>query len=160
MIRSVIVMTQKNKKVVKKEKEFDRLDRFDDDHYENNDPVDHYDRHYDRSNYRMNASRSAKQEHHHYHYKKLYRSTTDKWLGGVCGGIAEYYNKDPVLVRVLWIILAIFSMGVGIVAYLAIWLIVDKYPSYYTIPLKTVRELKGEELHYHHYYRRPNGGTY
>ncbi|MEK6903460.1 MAG: PspC domain-containing protein, partial [Nanoarchaeota archaeon] len=54
--------------------------------------------------------------------KRLYRSRTDKIFGGVCGGIAVYFNVDPVLIRVLWVIL-IFIMGTGILVYLIAWLI-------------------------------------
>ena len=76
-------------------------------------------------------------EEHHYHYypnNKLYRSTRDKWLGGVCGGIAEHFNKSPNVIRLLWIILTIVSFGVGVFAYIAFLLIVDKYPANYTLP--------------------------
>jgi phage shock protein PspC (stress-responsive transcriptional regulator) len=59
--------------------------------------------------------------------KRLYRSRTDKILGGVCGGIAEYFHVDPVLIRVLWVIL-IFIMGTGILAYLVAWLIMPLEP--------------------------------
>ncbi|MBU0614614.1 MAG: PspC domain-containing protein [Nanoarchaeota archaeon] len=56
--------------------------------------------------------------------KKLYRSDTNKVIGGVCGGIAEYFDIDPVLVRV---IAAILSMtGTGIMAYLIAWIMIPK----------------------------------
>lgn len=70
-------------------------------------------------------------QYNYYPPRKLYRSTRDKWLGGVCGGIAEYYNTDPKLVRLLWIVVTIFSVGVGIIAYILFWIFVEKYPSYY-----------------------------
>ncbi len=54
-------------------------------------------------------------------YKKLYRSVTDKKLCGVCGGFAEYFEIDPSVVRILWIIFA-FSGG-GLLAYLVCALI-------------------------------------
>lgn len=41
--------------------------------------------------------------------KKLYRSMTDKKLCGVCGGIAEYFDIDPTLVRLLWVCASLFS---------------------------------------------------
>lgn len=49
--------------------------------------------------------------------KRLYRSTTDKMLCGVCGGIAEYINIDPTVVRLLWVVLAL-TAGFGIIAYI------------------------------------------
>ncbi len=48
--------------------------------------------------------------------KKLYRSTSNRMICGVCGGIAEYINIDPTVVRLLWVI---FSMiGFGVIVYL------------------------------------------
>jgi phage shock protein PspC (stress-responsive transcriptional regulator) len=55
--------------------------------------------------------------------KRLYRSKTDRVLGGVCGGIAEYLGVDPVVVRLIWVIASLF-WGVGILAYLLAWLII------------------------------------
>ena len=60
--------------------------------------------------------------------KRLYRSRRDKVLGGVCGGIADYFQIDPVLVRLLWVIFTLISMGLGIVAYLIAWIIVPEEP--------------------------------
>jgi phage shock protein PspC (stress-responsive transcriptional regulator) len=87
-----------------------------------------------------------------YPYKKLYRSTSNKWLGGVCGGIAEHFNKDPVLIRILWVILTIFSFGVGVIAYILFWIFVEKYPTYYELPPRTRKSSRRRSVHYHHYY--------
>lgn len=57
--------------------------------------------------------------------KRLYRSTTNKVIGGVCGGIAEYFDVDPVLVRLVTIILAM-TTGVGFVAYIIAIIIIPK----------------------------------
>lgn len=54
---------------------------------------------------------------------RLYRSEDDKILGGVCGGIAEFYDIDPSLVRILTAIL-VLSTGFGLFAYLIAWLVV------------------------------------
>lgn len=54
--------------------------------------------------------------------KRLMRSTNDKILGGVCGGIAEHYGWDPTLVRLGWIVLSLI-WGVGILLYIIAWLI-------------------------------------
>ena len=54
--------------------------------------------------------------------KRLFRSRSDKIIGGVCGGIAKYFNVDPVLIRLICILL-LFSM-VGIFAYIIAWIIV------------------------------------
>ncbi len=57
--------------------------------------------------------------------KRLYRSSSNKMLGGVCGGIAEYFNADPTLVRILWVILSL-AYGAGVLLYLILWLIVPE----------------------------------
>jgi len=60
--------------------------------------------------------------------KKLYRSN-DKKICGVCGGIAEYFDADPTIFRLLWILLSLFSAGFpGILAYLLCALIIPKQP--------------------------------
>ncbi len=60
--------------------------------------------------------------------KKLYLSTTDRKIGGVCGGIGEYFEKDPTLIRILFILVILFSFGFGVIAYLVMWLIIPKKP--------------------------------
>lgn len=47
--------------------------------------------------------------------KKLYRSNSNKMICGVCGGVAEYINLDPTVVRLLWVVFGI--TGFGILAY-------------------------------------------
>ena len=59
--------------------------------------------------------------------KKLYRSK-NKWIAGVCGGIAEYFNVDPIIVRIIWLVLAL-GYGVGILAYIIAWLLIPKNPN-------------------------------
>ena len=55
--------------------------------------------------------------------KKLYLSDSDHKIGGVCGGIGEYFDKDPTLIRILFIMVILFSFGFGILAYLAMRLL-------------------------------------
>jgi len=59
--------------------------------------------------------------------KRLYRNKKDKIIGGVCGGIAEYLNVDPVIIRLLWIVASLI-WGAGILAYLIAWVIIPKKP--------------------------------
>lgn len=61
--------------------------------------------------------------------KRLYLSDTDKKIGGVCGGIGEYFDKDSTLIRILFILVILFSFGFGVFAYLAMWLIIPKKPN-------------------------------
>lgn len=55
--------------------------------------------------------------------KKLYRSEDDKMLGGVCGGLAEVYDFDPALIRLVTLLL-VLSAGSGLLIYLAAWLVI------------------------------------
>jgi phage shock protein PspC (stress-responsive transcriptional regulator) len=55
-------------------------------------------------------------------YRRLTRSTTDRRIAGVCGGLAEYLNVDPTVVRILFLI-AIIVGSLGLWAYLIIWLV-------------------------------------
>jgi phage shock protein C len=57
--------------------------------------------------------------------KRLYRSDKDKIIAGVCGGIGEYLEVDPVFIRLIWVIIALCG-GAGILAYLIAWLIIPK----------------------------------
>lgn len=61
-------------------------------------------------------------------YKRLYRSKTNRMLLGVCGGLAEYFNTDPSVIRLLFIVLCIISMGVGILGYFIAAFIVPEQP--------------------------------
>jgi phage shock protein C len=55
--------------------------------------------------------------------RKLYRSRNQRMLAGVCGGLAEYFGLDATLIRVLFLVLAVFG-GSGLVIYVVMWLIV------------------------------------
>lgn len=59
--------------------------------------------------------------------KKLYRDMTNKMLGGVCSGIAEYFEIDPTLIRLLWLA-GIFCWGGGILAYIVAMIVIPKAP--------------------------------
>jgi phage shock protein C len=58
----------------------------------------------------------------------LRRSTTERQIAGVCGGMAEYFDVDPTAVRLLWVILSIFVGAIigGVIAYLLAWLIIPR----------------------------------
>jgi len=57
--------------------------------------------------------------------RRLYRSTHDRMVGGVCGGLAEYVGVDPVLVR-LGFVAVTLAGGAGVLAYLILWLVVPE----------------------------------
>lgn len=59
--------------------------------------------------------------------KKFYLSDTEKKIGGVCGGLAEYFNLDVTFVRLLFVIGALFA-GLTIIIYLTLWIIAPRHP--------------------------------
>ena len=59
-------------------------------------------------------------------YKKLVRSRTNRTICGVCGGIGEYLNVDPTLVRLLWILCSLASCGTGMIAYIIAALVIPE----------------------------------
>ena len=62
--------------------------------------------------------------------KKLYRSLTDKKLSGVCGGLGEYFDVDPTMVRLIWAIgTLVTGFVIGAVGYLVFTLIVPTKPT-------------------------------
>ncbi len=60
--------------------------------------------------------------------KRLYRSKDDIILGGVCRGIAEYLKVDPTVIRLIWVLLTLVSLGAGILGYLICWVIIPEEP--------------------------------
>jgi len=60
--------------------------------------------------------------------KRLYRSRTNRMVAGVCGGLGDYANVDPVLVRLFFVILA-FANGLGILLYLVAMVIIPEEPT-------------------------------
>ncbi|MEE1305027.1 MAG: PspC domain-containing protein [Agathobacter sp.] len=62
--------------------------------------------------------------------KKLYKSRTDRKICGVCGGIANYLNMDPTIVRLVTALL-VLGMGSGLLIYFVAALIMDDEPGYY-----------------------------
>ena len=59
---------------------------------------------------------------------KLYLSNSDRKIAGVCGGLAEYFERDSTLFRVLFVLIAILSLGLGVIAYIAMWMIIPRNP--------------------------------
>ncbi len=60
--------------------------------------------------------------------RRLYRSTTERVLGGVAGGVADFFDLDPALVRVAWAILILASGGLFLLLYLVMWFVVPEAP--------------------------------
>jgi phage shock protein C len=63
-------------------------------------------------------------------YKRLYRSGNNKFLAGVCGGVAEYFGSDPTLIRIIWAIIVFFPPGLGIILYILFWIFIPRNPNH------------------------------
>ncbi len=70
--------------------------------------------------------------------KKLYRSEKDKMIGGVCGGLAEYFEVDATLVRLLFVVATIFG-GVGLLPYVILWVVIPTESSVRPISEETIK---------------------
>jgi phage shock protein PspC (stress-responsive transcriptional regulator) len=57
--------------------------------------------------------------------KRLRRSVDDRVIAGVCGGLANYFDIDPVVVRVVFALLLVFAGG-GLLAYLVLWIVMPE----------------------------------
>jgi len=62
--------------------------------------------------------------------RKLYRDTENQKIGGVCSGLARYFDLDPLLVRVAFVAALVFS-GVSLIVYVLLWWLVDPAPAGY-----------------------------
>lgn len=71
--------------------------------------------------------------------KRLYRSRSDRIIWGVCGGLANYFNIDPVLVRIVFVLL-VFVNGLGILAYIIMAILIPLEGSKAATPKTTIRE--------------------
>jgi phage shock protein PspC (stress-responsive transcriptional regulator) len=60
--------------------------------------------------------------------RRLYRSRSEHMIGGVAGGVSEYLDIDPSIVRVVWALLALITGGVFFVLYIVMWIVVPETP--------------------------------
>lgn len=60
--------------------------------------------------------------------KRLYRSKKDKMIAGVCGGLAEYFDIDPVIIRIIAFVLLLPGGVPGLLPYVILWVVVPKNP--------------------------------
>ena len=58
--------------------------------------------------------------------KRLYRSKKDRILGGVCAGLGEHLDVDPTVIRLIWAVVSVLSIGTGIVIYVLAWIIIPE----------------------------------
>lgn len=59
--------------------------------------------------------------------KRLMRSSTDKKIAGVCAGLADYFDLDPTIIRVVWLLLVLCG-GTGLIAYIVMWIVLPVAP--------------------------------
>ncbi len=64
-----------------------------------------------------------------YSGKRLFRSKNQRVLGGVCGGIGEYFGIDPVIIRLAWVLFCLAG-GAGVLFYIIAWIVVPPAPDY------------------------------
>ena len=60
--------------------------------------------------------------------KKLYRSTDNRIVAGVCGGLGEYFNIDPTFLRVSYVVLSLFTVFVGLLLYVCLIFVIPASP--------------------------------
>jgi phage shock protein C len=60
--------------------------------------------------------------------KRLYRSTKDRKIAGICGGIAEYFNIDPTIIRIIAILLLLPGGLPGFIPYVVMWIVIPNDP--------------------------------
>ncbi len=74
------------------------------------------------------VSQAAVQSSESVGYKRLYRSGKERILGGVCGGLADYFQVNPVIVRLLWVVGIFLSAGILILGYFVFWIVIPRNP--------------------------------
>jgi phage shock protein PspC (stress-responsive transcriptional regulator) len=58
--------------------------------------------------------------------KRLFRSKKDRMLGGVCAGLGEHLDVDPTVIRLVWAVITVLSLGTGILVYIIAWIIIPE----------------------------------
>jgi len=58
--------------------------------------------------------------------KRLYRSQKERILGGVCAGLGEHLDVDPTVIRLVWAVITVLSMGTGSIIYILAWIIIPE----------------------------------
>jgi phage shock protein PspC (stress-responsive transcriptional regulator) len=90
--------------------------------------------------------------------KRLFRSRMNKMLGGVCGGLGDYFNIDPVLIRVIFVA-GTFVTGIGLLAYILLWIIVPFEPVVTTNPADFDQTIPPAGQQPVHQARKSSGGA-
>jgi len=76
--------------------------------------------------------------------RKLYRSRANSVIGGVASGLAEYFNLDPLIVRILFVVMALVGGG-GLVLYIALWIFVPENPDFTAYSFVNTEPMENEK---------------
>jgi len=76
----------------------------------------------------LTRSRSSTTESPKRDASRLYRSRDHRMLAGICGGLGEYFNLDPTIVRILWVLFAVASLGIALLLYVILIVIIPEEP--------------------------------
>lgn len=68
--------------------------------------------------------------------RRLMRPRAERKIAGVCAGVAEYFDFDVTMVRLVWLLVALFGGG-GLIAYLIAWILMPEEPEYAPVPVPT-----------------------
>lgn len=94
-------------------------------------------------------------------FQKLYRSETNKVIAGVAGGLGEYFNIDPTIIRIIFILLTIFG-GSGLIIYIVLWLVIPSKSATINNSSETIRanieDIKASTQSFAHRISKPEGG--
>ncbi|GAB4184071.1 MAG: hypothetical protein Kow00108_21590 [Calditrichia bacterium] len=78
--------------------------------------------------------------------KKLYRSSHDKRIAGICGGLGEYMNVDSNLIRILMVLFFIMTSFIGIIVYIIAWVIIPSDNAELTVQQKLYRSVNDKKI--------------
>jgi phage shock protein PspC (stress-responsive transcriptional regulator) len=73
--------------------------------------------------------------------RRLYRDPQETILGGVCGGLAAFFNMDPVIMRIIFVVLTLITSGAGVLVYIILWIAVPK-----AVTTAQRLEMRGQEV--------------
>jgi len=75
--------------------------------------------------------------------KTLYRTHQGRMVAGVCSGLGEYFGVDPNLIRVIFLVLTVFTAGVGVLIYLLAWIVIPEEGEKTSIAENMINKTKG-----------------
>lgn len=74
--------------------------------------------------------------------KRLERPRHDRKISGVCAAFGRYFDIDPAVMRILWILAVIFTVPLAIIAYFVAWIVIPEEPEYVLVPQNVVQQVQ------------------